>query len=231
VKNGQEMSKDKAAADPISDEELKLYEQWIRFLFDRPDTAGLPEWYWDTNLEEFSATPEQQVSLIGRTFERSGTDLLKYSEKQVNNGLNYIVNNAISNTVMLIIQKEVPEDLRIDAVLKMKYLYRDCFAKRCEPVLSALDEPDAGPINSICYMLWDTSPLCQWKDVVLEVMEYALYLPNDACIESGLHGLGHRFSQDKERVPQIIDRFLSKTKALRPELREYAARARTGYIQ
>jgi hypothetical protein len=209
----------------------ELYEEWIRFLFDRPDIAGLPEWYWDITLEKFPASAEQQVSLIGRTFERSGKDLLKYSEKQVQNGLNYILNNAASNTVMLITQKGVPEDLRIDAVLKMKYLYSDCFAKRCEPALSHLDEPDAGPINSICYMLWDTSPLCQWKDVVLDVMEDALYLPNNACIESALHGLGHRFRQDKERVPQIIDRFLSKTKKLRPELRQYAANARIGYVQ
>lgn len=208
-----------------------LYEEWIRFLFDRPDTAGLPEWYWDTDLEEFPATAEQQVLLIGETFERSGTDLLKYSEKQVENGLNYILNNAASNTIMLITQKGVSDDLRIDTVLKMKYLYRDCFAKRCEPVLSHLDEPDAGPINSICYMLWDTSPLCQWKDAVLTVMEDSLYLPNDACIESGLHGLGHRFNQDEERVTQIIDRFLLKAKKIRPELKQYALNARTGYIQ
>jgi len=211
--------------------EDQLYEKWVQFLFDRPDSAGQAEWYWDTDFEEFSAPAEQQVSLIGKTFERSGTDLLKYSEIQIKNGLNYILNNAVSNTVMLIMQKGVPEDIRIDAVLKMKHLYRDCFAKRCKPVLSHLDELDAGPINSICYMLWDTSPLCQWKDVVLEVMEDALYLPNDSCIESALHGLGHRFKQDSERVPKIIDRFLTKTKRLRPELRQYALNAKTGYIQ
>ena len=211
--------------------EDQLYEKWIQFLFDRPDSTGRPEWYWDINLEEFSASAEEQVSLIGRTFERSGTDLLKFSEIQIKMGLDYILNNAASNTVMLIMQKGVPENIRIDAVLKMKHLYRDCFAKRCEPVLSHLDEPDAGPLNMICYMLWDTSPLCQWKDVVLEVMEDALYLPNDACIESGLHGLGHRLNQDRERVPEIIDRFLSKAKGLRPELRQYALNAKTGCIQ
>lgn len=209
----------------------QLYEQWIQFLFDRPETAGGSEWYWDIDIEEFSASAEQQVSLVGKTFERSGTDLLKYSEIQIKNGLNYILNNAVSNTVYLIVQKGVAEDLRIDAVLKMKHLYRDCFAKRCAPVLGHLDEPGANPINSICYMLWDTSPLRAWKDVVLEIMKDALYLPNDACIESALHGLGHRFSQDKERVPQIIDQFLSKTKKLRPELRQYALNARTGYVQ
>jgi len=62
-------------------------------------------------------------------------------------------------------------------------------------------------------------------------MEAALYLPNDACVESGLHGLGHRFHQDKARAPEIIDKFLSKTKSLRPELRQYALNAKTGRIR
>jgi len=207
------------------------YTQWLQFLFDHPDPAGRPEWYWDIDLEDFDASPEDQVRLVGQTFEHAGRDLLKYSEIQIKNGFNYILNNAISNTVFLLTQKGVPEDLRIDAVLKMKNLYRDCFAKRCEPVLSHLDEPDAGPLNSICYMLWDISPLCQWKDVVLEVMEDALYIPNDACIESALHGLGHRNYQDKKRPPEIIDRFLAKTKNVRPELKQYALSAKAGRIQ
>lgn len=73
--------------------------------------------------------------------------------------------------------------------------------------------------------------ICQWKDVVLDVMEDALYIPNDACIESALHGLGHRYSQDEIKVPDIIDRFLSKAKNLNPDLRIYAQSAKTGCIQ
>lgn len=208
----------------------QLYQQWLKFLFDRPEVSGGDEWYWDINLEDFSATPEQKVLLIGKTFERSGTDLLKYSDIQVNNGLNYILNNAISDTIFLITEEAVAEELRIDAVLKMKHLYRDCFAKRCSPVLSHLNEPSDSPAWFICYMLWDVSPLCRWKDVVLEVMEDALYLPNDACIESALHGLGHRLYQNEEEVPKIIYKFVMNTKNLRPELERYAWKAKTGDI-
>ena len=177
----------------------RLYERWLKFLFDRPDTS--PEWYWDTNVEDFSASDEQRVVLIGRTFLRSGSDLTKYSETQVANGLEYILNNAVSEMPFLICQKGVAEEIRIEAVLQMKHLYHDCFAKRCNPALGHLNEPGAGPLNMVCYMMWDDSPIRSWKDVVLEVMEDALYISNDACIESALHGLGHRYGQDEERVP------------------------------
>src|SRR5262249_31399709 len=142
----------------------------------------------------------------------------------------YIFYTACSDTVYLFRQSMVPEEVRLDAVRQMKHLYRDCFARRCSPSLAHLSEP-GGPLNGFCYMLWDVSPLTSWNAVVLEVMEDALDVPHDACIESALHGLGHRYFGDKERVPAIIDRFLGRATGLRPELRAYAQAARQGEIQ
>ncbi len=85
--------------------ETELYGRWLRFLFDRPDKPNQNEWYWELGLKDFSASDEQKVFLIGKTFENSGTDLLKYSDLQVNNGLNYILNNIISDTVFLLTKK------------------------------------------------------------------------------------------------------------------------------
>jgi hypothetical protein len=203
-----------------------LYEQWIRNLFGQPDTSQ--ERYRDSDID-IGASKEQKVTLIGKTFLRSGVDLTRFTDQQVCNGLNYIFNNSCSDTVYLLCQKGVAEELRIDTVRQMKHLYRDCFAKRCSPSLGHLSE-SAGPLNGCCYMLWDVSPLTSWNGVVLEVMEDALYVPHDACIESALHGLGHRYFDDKARVPGIIDRFLDQTKGLRPELREYARAARQGMV-
>jgi hypothetical protein len=201
-----------------------LYEQWIRTLFDRPNTER--PWYWRSDID-IEASDEQKVILIGQTLRRCGVDLTRFTDRQVSDGLNYIFNNSISNTVFLLCQKGVAEELRVDTVRQMKHLYRDCFARRCSPALSHWSE-SAGPLNGVCYMLWEVSPLTSWKDVVLEVMEDALYVPHDACIESALHGLGRRDSRDRTRVAGIIDRFLAKTKRLRPELRAYAMSARQG---
>jgi hypothetical protein len=205
-----------------------LYAQWLDHVFNRP--VGDPACYFDWQNEEFHASREDLVYLIGRTCERSGTDLIKYSDGQVSNGIRYMFFNGPSDGIYALVQKGVAEDARIEAVRKMKNLYRDCFAKRCSPILCHLNEANQSPLNSVCYLLWDESPLGRWKDVVLEVMEFALYLPNYACIESALHGLGHRHHQSPERVDEIIDKYLSKTKSLKSELRRFAARAKTGAI-
>ncbi len=136
---------------------MTLYEQWIQFLFDRPETT--PEWYWDSNVGDFDASNEKKVMLISQTFLRCGTDLTRYNDTQVANGLKYILSNSVSNTPFILCQKGVAEVLRVEAVLHMKHLYRDCFAKRCSRSLSHLGRFDSRPLNLFCYMLWDVSPL------------------------------------------------------------------------
>ncbi len=113
----------------------------------------------------------------------------------------------------------------------MTVSYRDCLAPRCGPVLSHLDEPGAKPLNTFCYILWDESPLCRWKGVVLDVMEEALSRSNPACVESALHGLNHRFHQSPSEVATIIDRSLTRARALRPKLLSYALTASRGRAQ
>ena len=66
---------------------------------------------------------------------------------------------------------------------------------------------------------------------VANVMKQSLYLSNPACVESGLHGLGHMATfQSKIAVP-IIDDFLKNPKTSNKHLIEYAHAARTGMIQ
>jgi hypothetical protein len=64
----------------------------------------------------------------------------------------------------------------------------------------------------------------------LDVMEAVLELPNPACKEAALHGLGHMVGGN-DRPGAIIDRFLAGASAAPPELLDYARAARTGCIQ
>lgn len=205
----------------------ELYKEWIEYLFNRPEN----EWYWNPSKAEVTASDEDLVHLISRLFKNSDTDLEKFSDTQIAYGLKYIFDHGISNTIFSICQKGGNEDLKIEAVSNMKYLYRNCLARRCKNQLSHNSDTEISPLNSFCYMLWDTSALGSWKSVVLDVMEDALYIPNNSCIESALHGLGHRQNQDKIKVPEIIDRFLRNAQSLDPALRIYAQNAKTGYIQ
>jgi len=64
----------------------------------------------------------------------------------------------------------------------------------------------------------------------LRVMSEVLDLPSETCQFSALHGLGHWHAHQPEQVEQIVDAFLTRHKDLRPDLIEYASRARLGSV-
>ncbi len=88
-----------------------------------------------------------------------------------------------------------------------------------------------------CYMLWDVTGLAYWSEgdeadavpqAILDVLEHALLSTNDAVIESGLHGIGHRASP--ERAKQAVGKLLARRPDLRPELKKYAEACSQGCI-
>ena len=206
-----------------------LYDRWITFVFDRPETKD--GWYFasGTDDDEFEASREDLVALIGATCERSGRDLARFSNTQVAHGVNYMFNNSCSNVVYAICQKGAPAELRVDAVNAMKTLYADCFARRCDDTLAnAIAEiSEANRLNVVCSYFWDSSPLSSWKGVVTDVMEFALGLKSIACVESALYGLGHRWRDP--RVPGIIDTFLRTRPHVNSQLRQRALNIRAQF--
>jgi hypothetical protein len=217
---------------------IDQYQPWLEHVFDRP--VGVPAWYVDIDAHEFPAEAQVVTDLITRTMRRSGTDLLVYSDAQVNQGLFYIFNPANSNTIFAILDETVPLEQKIAAIRSIKLLYKDCFTPRCAPVLGHLDEPGTNPLNAICYMLWDVTPLTYWegwnqKDqayaAVLDVLKFALTSTNRACVESALHGLGHLRYLMPRQVEQIIQRFLSKPHIRNEHLLQYAKDAQKGCVQ
>lgn len=213
------------------------YQEWLQYLFDRPVTPN--GWYFDVECPDFEAENIDLAALITHTMENCCQDLAGYSDAQVSDGLNYIFNNSCSNVVFSLMNDEVPVALRLRAITSIKILYRDCFAPRCAPVLGHNDEPGANPLNTVCYMLWDTSPLSYWeraqnKEVfyraVIDVMEDALASPNPACVESGLHGLGHVQAYFPEQAHNVIAAYQRRGVFVSPQLQAYAQQASSGYI-
>jgi hypothetical protein len=214
------------------------YAEWLLFVFDRPVTPN--GWYFDLEEPTFTAVASELAVLVDHTLENCGRDLARFSNEQVYHGLNYIFSNSCSDVVFSLMDESVPTALRLRAIATIKILYRDCFNQRCAPVLGNIDEPGSNPLNSICYMLWDTSPLGYWenrpnKDVfycaVVEVMAEALNSSNPACVESALHGLGHTQSYYTEKVIEVIDSYLRRNVFVSPQLKEYAQHAKSGCIQ
>jgi hypothetical protein len=212
------------------------YEEWISYLFDQPLISRTG----DVHAEDFDASDREIAALFAATMRRCGDDLLRFSVGQVAQGLDFLFNPALSNHAFSLKAESVPKSARIEALQSIHTLYTDCFERRCEPVLSHLDEPGSNPLNSVCYMMWDVSPLNYWKDDpdaafyydrVVDLLDQVLALENQACQESALHGLGHTAAYARPgQVAAVIDRFLRLRKNLRPELAHYARCAVTGSV-
>lgn len=203
------------------------YETWLNRVF-----GGSANQTPNVGVEPVAFT-----EYFKRTLSQSGTDLLKFSDKQVNSGLWQLFSSA--GLVHVLKEPNVPLKLRTSSILAIKALYSDCFMQRARPILAHLGEPGGSPVNSICYMLWDITPIgiwgtveyCSYFDLAIEVLEYSLYLPHVACVESALHGLGHLGGGKSERVQLVIDKWKTQTKVGSPELITYAQNAHKGSVQ
>jgi len=133
----------------------------------------------------------------------------------------------------------VPWPARQRCIYSIHQLYEGCFAKRCTPHLSHLDEPGASPLNLVCYIWWDIIPISgrpedparkEFDQDILRVMEWTLQLDSIPCRESALHGLGHWQHNYPEQVGEIIDRFSMSQPELPEKLQAYMMNAYTGYV-
>jgi hypothetical protein len=94
------------------------YERWLKHVFDRP--VDDPAWYVDIDASDFQADAQTITELVTTTMLRSGTDLLAYSDGQVNQGLHYIFNNSCSDVVFAILDGNIPFEQKLDAIRSIK---------------------------------------------------------------------------------------------------------------
>jgi len=214
------------------------YRAWLDHVFGGPVSS--PAGFIDQTNPSFEASNEELIELFTHTMLNAGRDLARYSNEQVNHGLYHIFSNSCSDIAFSVSDKKVPVEKRKRAIASIGHLYSDCFEQRCAPVLSHLDEPGANPLNMVCYMLWDTSPLSYWEgqdnkdlfyEAVVETLNAGLACKNIACLESALHGLGHVQPYYEGRVVATIRDFVRRNPKMRSELRKYAENAAIGYIQ
>jgi hypothetical protein len=218
------------------------YQRQLDYIFNRPTDE--PAWYWRTDSWEedvFNDNSTDAFIFLETLFSNAERDLKPYSDDQIGLGLNYIFNNACSNLVDDFKAAAVPFDRKIKAIQSLFDLFQGVLNVRCAPILSASSQITLSKIQFICYMFWDITPLSMWASsdenevkmyykTIADVMKKCLRLSNPACVESGLHGLGHIvYGQPKIAVP-IIDNFLKKGKYSNENLINYAKMARTGMI-
>lgn len=210
------------------------YGEWLDFFFGRFERDCDDPWqmYW-----RFAASAEETADLFIYTFSNCGRDLAKYTDSQVSTGLQALLFTNYGDAPHVLINAGLSEDRSAMVLRSFGPLYRELLAKRSPPVLGHLSESQGNPLEFVTYMLWDVSPfdvMAAKSDegigALLEVFHDALHLPNEACIESALHGLGHSGGKMREGARGLVDAWLDERPKVRPELIAYAQAARTGCI-
>jgi hypothetical protein len=215
------------------------FEEWLIYVFDRPVDDSRLEWYWDSEADWWHGGNVQIIEFMTQAFENAEALFEPYSDAQLKQGLWFIASNGCSDYMFALLDPGVPWSARERCVRSIHNLFEACFAKRCTPHLSHLDEPGASRLNAVCYMWWDLLPIAAQSNdpdhagldrEILGVMESTLRLDSVACQESALHGLGHWQHDYPQRVGELIDTFLQSQKNLREELRTYAKSAARGCV-
>lgn len=211
------------------------YETWLDWTFGRAVTDGFYPQFVDDNDEPDPMPDILAVEYLTRLFENSEEALRYYSNRQIACGL-WGLGPGDAHCAY---NRTIPFERRERLIGSVATFFRDFFDPRCLTKLSHLDQVQTEPLNGICYMWWEVITWGWTKDDPdaerlsakdLDVMETVLKLPNLACKESALHGLGHMVRHN-ERARTIIDRFLAEELDLCPELELYARSAITGCIQ
>lgn len=227
--------------------ESPSFDDWIRHCFDHPVPPGEVGWYLDSKEPECDLPDATIVEYLTRLFSAPLSELERYSDEQIRQGLWYIV--GFSDTCRALQDLTIDEARRVACIESMGRLFSELFLPRCTNVLSTSSPSGMrfdgrwhkgaiSPLNDVCYMWWDLLPLCgspgqpEWRrcdDAVFGVLEGTLELPSAACQESALHGLGHWAIEYPERVATIVHRYLEQLPGDSP-LREYARAAAVGRV-
>ena len=216
------------------------YADWLDYVFDHAVPFYEQAWYVESEADWWQPQPEQAVDYLARLFENPELLADEFSDSQIAQGLHYLIDTGAGGYCRFLADASVPIDARTACIEAFSTLFARLFQPRCEPVLSHLDEPGGNALNRICYMWWDIMPIgaiaapAQADPIhagCLAEMRETLRLPNPACQESALHGLGHWAGAYPEFAAATIDAYLAANPKLRPELLRYAEAARAGCIQ
>ena len=211
------------------------FEQWLDETFGRavcgelyPQFVPLDEW-------PDPVADHLLVDHLTRLFEQPDEALRYFSDRQIAAGL-WELGPGDAHCVY---NPEIAIEARERLIGSVATFFRNFFDPRCLPKLSHLDKVETEPLNGICYMWWEVITWGWVKDDPhaerikskdLEVMEAVLRLPNPACKESALHGLGHMV-RHSDRALETIDRFLADSAGHDAALLDYARTASSGCIQ
>jgi hypothetical protein len=220
------------------------YDEWVRFVFDH--SVLDPKWWWQEPESRYrqewneSADQARTLRYVTQLFEKPESLIGRFSRSQIDQGLNFLVDNSCSKHMFVLLDETLPWAHRRKCFDAMIHLYAKLMAPVYQDDLghtqSGYSDPERP--NYACYMWWDVIPLYGGMDhcdrdhineAVLYIFEQVLNLEAEACLESVLHGLGHWHLYIPQRTEPIVQKFLRR-KDISTELRNYAELAAIGGV-
>lgn len=205
-------------------------EQWISHVFDHPEEA---DWRARSGFEYWIEAESRKAALLAETFARAGELLARFSDRQLETGLWFLLSDGYAADAMDV---TVPLERRLALLRSTPALFATLFSSRC----SHVDFGGNEPLYRSCYMFWELFPVGSKspepeRTALLEerfaALERIIALDNPMCQYSGLHGLGHLHHRGGARTAALIDGYLARQPGLDVELRAYALDAREGNVQ
>jgi hypothetical protein len=211
------------------------FEAWLDETFGRAIAGESYPQFVHREVEDWpDPVPDKDaLQYLIRLFENPEESLRYFSDAQIAAGLWELS----SGDVHCVNNRDIAIEDRERLIGSVATFFRDFFDKRCVPQLSNNATEHLSPLNTICYMWWEVIHIGGAKDDpdadrlnarAMGVKELVLALPNPACKEAALHGLGH-LVRHSDRAHAIIESFLRTRPD--PELEDYARAALTGCIQ
>lgn len=153
-----------------------------------------------------------------------------YSLDEIGEGLYYVCSG--SEWMFLLREESLPLQDRRRTLDAVATLYERMFMRHCS------DPEGNRPMDTICFMWFDVMPIHAstsadgLEDVLYDVLEKILWLPNDPCRYAALHGISENAYAAgwSEIGKRIVDRFLAHHSELSPKLVQYAKLARDGQV-
>ena len=189
--------------------------------------------------------PEDTARFLQNVFCSPHAFLENISRVQFAKGISDIVSvetDMFSTVICSGLPFAVKESL-LESVYKFfsTYLCSECSGRLQSNVTNlSAEERTLYPFDTVCYMWWDFTNLgpggteadaALVNQAIVSVQRRCLYLPSEACIESGLHGLSHWMGFDPQGIADIIGELLLVRPEISPALRQYAEICRVGMAQ
>jgi hypothetical protein len=210
---------------------LERYGDAVRYLFDRPVPAARGrEWYWELDEPELDASPLQWTRIQTVLFANAAVDLAPFSDDQVGMGLNYLMDNGLSDVPYAAVDASVP----LDEAIPLAGLHRPAPRRGARPDRFGVQPPRLR-LPHVVRCVADV--LARATATALANGRLAgaarkLRVPCREVQAAALHGIGHELAHldRRDEIEKTVAAFIRSIDSGDLELKNYADAAGQGRV-